>query len=533
MEKTLFLFKKAYSLVYPDDHYEAVLVSGGRIERLLKKEEAARLAASGGTSGVRIADYSGCFCYPGFFDSHVHFMQTGYNKLTVRLFGCESSGAMLARIGEAVSAGGREVVVAHGFDESLFADRRIPTKSDLDAVSRDIPIVAGRVDHHSCVVNTAFIKKFRSFFATLGAAERETGVLRREANYRLKAMLTGSLDDSERLAAFERAGREALETGVTTLCALEGGNVGSGADARFVDRMIKEGRPGTNILLFNQTTDCGEVLSMGLPRIGGCVMVDGSIGSMTAALGSPYRGTKNSGSLYFERGALADFVERSHSSGLQIACHAIGDRAISLYLDCLESVIRKSRSAAGNDLRHRIEHFEMATARDIRRAADLGVILSMQPAFETAWGGPGAMYEKRLGKRRMSLTNRFRTICEAGGVIAGGSDSDVTPMSPLGGIAALLGLPNEDERPGAFEALSIFTRNGAYANFLERTKGTLAPGKDADFSVADVDIPRSSPESIRKASIAATVVGGRVLYESGALKKTSRGESRYAVGCHR
>jgi len=513
MDKTLFLFKKAYSLIYPGDHKASVMVSGGRIERLLDERETLEFLGSDEVRGCGVIDYSNHYCYPGFFDSHVHLMQTGYNKLAVRLFECDSLASMKDAIEKGIAsafAGRSGILVAHGFDESRFAEKRFPDKKFLDGINAEIPIIASRVDHHSCAVNSAFIKKFRHFFASLGSGEVETGILRRDANYRIKTELIKSFGEKERLAAFGAAVREALAAGVTTLCALEGGNVSHAGDAIFVDKMTKSEKTPVNIVLFNQTTDVSSVLEMGLPRIGGCVMVDGSFGSMTAALGRPYRGTKNSGYLYFSREELSSFVNGAHGSGLQVACHAIGDRAISLFLDCLESVIRKSNSPVRNEFRHRIEHFELASVPDIRRAADLGIVLSMQPAFETAWGGPGAMYESRLGERRMMLTNRFRTISEAGAVIAGGSDSDVTPLAPLSGIAALLDLPNESERIGAYEAISVFTRNGAYANFLERSRGVLAPGRDADLTVLDCDITTSAPEKIRKASVTATIVGGRV-----------------------
>ncbi|HOT77936.1 MAG TPA: amidohydrolase family protein, partial [Candidatus Wallbacteria bacterium] len=151
-------------------------------------------------------------------------------------------------------------------------------------------------------------------------------------------------------------------------------------------------------------------------------------------------------------------------------------------------------------------------------AAELGIILSMQPVFETLWGGKEGMYAERLGVARALKSNRFASIIKSGAVIAGGSDSDVTPMSPLDGIAALLNLPNERERVSIYDAVSIFTKNGAYANFLERDRGSIAINKMADFTVLDKDIFEIGASGLKDVKISAAVVGGEIKYLNGEMK---------------
>ncbi len=524
MKKKLFIFKKAYTMNFPSEYKKAVLVSGDKIEALLDARETSLFMDAQGAK-TEIFDFSHLYCLPGFFDSHTHFMQTGYNASVIKLNEASSiegiKDAIASSIKNNTAADNKGIVMSHGFDESSFPEGRTPDKDDLDAVSKSTPIYAGRVDHHSAVVNSAFLKLFETFLKNNGADKRafETGILRQRPNYALKSELIRLFPEKKRMEAFRKAELIALKAGITSLCALEGGAISDESDVNFVNGMTESAKNLVNIILFRQDTDFSKASRMGLGRIGGCLLVDGSFGSSTAALKAPYHKSKNNrGILYFKKEDLYSFMENAHAHNLQMAFHAIGDAAIEMMLDCYEALLKKAASAASNDMRHRIEHFELASPRDIKRAADLGIVLSMQPVFETLWGGESAMYAERLGKKRALQTNRFASILKSGCVIAGGSDSDVTPMSPVNGIHALLNLPNESERISAWDAVSIFTRNGAFANFKERERGSLAPGKYADMTVCDADIFDSKKETVKNIRIAATIVKGMQAYKNEKIK---------------
>lgn len=533
MNSRLYIFSRAYSMEAPGHFYGGLLVRGGAIEKCLSPAGASELKKAR-PAGMDIIDYTGFYCLPGFFDSHTHFMQTGYNSMAVRFESCRSIKEMKELVSqaalEAARGGGRAslfggVVIGHGFDESGFAEKRMPEKSDLDAVSGKTPVFISRVDHHSAVFNTAFMKLYPGFFDRLDKKTLQTGILRQAPNYAMKGMLINGFGDAARRAAYEIAEKTALAAGITSACALEGGAISGSGDVYFIDGLIKKGANRLNLILFDQSGDIERALELGLPRTGGCLLVDGSIGSRTAAVSSPYvRAGGARGAMYLDGGFLTGLIEKAQKANLQTAFHAIGDAAIKALLDSYEKVLAGCGGSVRNPLRHRIEHFEMASAADIARAARLGIVLSMQPAFETLWGGKSGMYAERLGLSRAMRTNRFASIMRSGGVIAGGSDSDVTPMSPVAGIHALLNLPNEAERVNVFDAVSIFTRNGAYANFMERERGSLAPGKRADLTVTDSDIFAVPAARIaEKVGIAATIVGGEVRYgaaERGGIAKT-------------
>jgi predicted amidohydrolase YtcJ len=164
--------------------------------------------------------------------------------------------------------------------------------------------------------------------------------------------------------------------------------------------------------------------------------------------------------------------------------------------DAYEQALRKMPRY---DPRHRLEHFELATDDQIKRARDLGVVASVQPSFELYWGGPSGMYASRLGER-WRKTNRLRTMLDAGLCLAGGSDSNVTPAQPLLGMHAAVNHPNEDERISPEQALRLMTIDAAHAAFNERRQGSIAAGKQADFTVLDRDplaVPRDEIRDVR------------------------------------
>jgi hypothetical protein len=521
MKSTLYIFRRAYSLEAPGHFYGGVIADGGGvIRRCVDAREAAAIKNSG-RKDIQIFDFSDHYCLPGFFDSHTHFMQTGYNSMAVRFESCRSVAEMKELLSEkikkAVNGGSAaagffgKTLIGHGFDESSFFEKRMPVRADLDSVSTKVPVFISRVDHHSSVFNTAFMKLYPDFFAKVDKKSIETGILRQAPNYRIKGMLINDFDEDIRRAAYEISEKKALAAGITSVCALEGGAISGANDVYFVDAAVKKGVNKLNMILFDQSGDFERAAELGLGRTGGCLLVDGSFGSRTAALSSPYANDGgNRGAMYLDEKFMAPFIEKAQMNNLQAAFHAIGDEAVNRLLNCYEKVLKKCGGSVKNIMRHRIEHFEMASSADIRRAAELGIVLSMQPVFETLWGGRNGMYAERLGLKRALKTNRFASIIRAGAVIAGGSDSDVTAMSPLAGIHALMNLPNESERVGIFEAVSMFTKNGAYANFQERERGSLAAGKRADLTIIDSDIFTVPADKIGEIKISAVVVDGEL-----------------------
>jgi predicted amidohydrolase YtcJ len=209
--------------------------------------------------------------------------------------------------------------------------------------------------------------------------------------------------------------------------------------------------------------------------------------------------------------------------GYQIFLHAIGDRGIHLALNAYEKAARMN---GPRERRHRVEHIEAPRFEDIARFKPLGVIASTQPLFMYPNQNHLEVYVPMLGPGRAKWAMAFKSIDDAGAVQAFGSDWPVFSCEVLKGLHAAVtrttveGTPaggwNPEQRITAEAALRHYTSDGAYASFEERQKGTLAPGKLADFVVVTADL-RGAPEGILKAKVVHTVMGGQDTYRAPGL----------------
>lgn len=461
-------------------------------------------------------DMQGRTIVPGFVDAHTHFFQTGLDKLFVDLGGATTLGSVLEKLQKA-PGGPRTWLFAHSYEEDKLTDVDVVTCADLDPLFPERPIWINRIDYHSAVVNTAALRRLGLAPGTPGllvtSAGKPDGRLRSEAYLQAKAQVSRMYPIDTKNRAVKTAATACIANGITALHALEGGRIFG--DEGVTTVLKRAHLLPLDLTLFLQEKNVHFTTRFGFEHLGGCILIDGSIGSYTAALEDDYVGLPGErGTLYEKRRELTAFVEEAHTAGVQLAFHAIGPRAIELVLDAYERALRK---VPRYDHRHRIEHFELATDEQIRRAADLGVVVSMQPSFEHFWGGPSGMYASRLGER-WRRTNRLRTILDAGLVIAGGSDTNVTPAIPLLGIHAAVNHPNDEERVTVEEALRMMTLDAAYSGFNERRHGSLSPGKDASFVVLDRDLFAVPKERIREIRVLETWFRGRCSYRDGTAR---------------
>jgi predicted amidohydrolase YtcJ len=264
-------------------------------------------------------------------------------------------------------------------------------------------------------------------------------------------------------------------------------------------------------VLYRQTTHVGAALALGLPRIGGCIWVDGDFAPHTAALKEPYADRPcTCGELYISDERLQAFVDSAHAAGLQIALHCVGDAAVA-------QVLRAYRNAVSQhprpDHRHRIEHFEIYDSVLLRDAKDVGVSVAIQPAFDAYFGGieENARF---LGWERAQRADAIATFDRHGIPIGGGSDSTVTPLGPLYGIHCAVNHTNPVERVTPERALQLWTIDNARMAFEEHEKGTLEVGKLADFVALDADPLAVPHESIKDIGVRLTVMGGRITYQA-------------------
>jgi len=461
-------------------------------------------------------DLRGATVIPGFFDTHVHLYSTGLNLLLGVDCGAPKSIKELQEVLAQKSAqvGPEDYILGYGFEQAKLSENRYPTAKELSEAVPNKPVIISRRDGHSRALNLMALAKLAITAGEPGADLDDfgqlTGVIRGAANTKVSGLLASRLGNVDLAArAYHSAAQKALEVGLTTVHALVGGWHGETG----VEWLVSNGHTlPLRVVPYEETTDQCKVKGRGLPRIGGCLLIDGSFGSHTAAVYEPYADQPSSnGVLYWEDEPLNKFVLEAHQAGLQISMHAIGDRAVDQLCRAYDAALK---IGPRTDHRHRIEHFMLPTPYAMRRAAELGLVLAMQPAFEHFWGGTGGMYEARLGKNRTLKTTPLKTLLSMGCKIAGGSDCYVTPMDPLLGVHAAVNHHNENERISVGEALELFTVNGAYAAFEEDSKGTIKEGYLADMVVLASD-PLSSPANqIKDIKVLHTIVGGNFAFSA-------------------
>jgi predicted amidohydrolase YtcJ len=459
----------------------------------------------------RIVDLGARAVVPGFVDSHIHFFQTGLDRLHVDLHGATTLDEVMARL-EGGARAKPGWVYANSFEEDLLGPGAKLTAADLDQAFPVRPVWINRIDYHSAIVNTAALRRLAIPLGTRGVVldgGRPNGVLRAEAYMQAKALIVRNHPLWMREAAVSEAVHACVARGITAVHALEGGPLfgdeGVHALLRRMDRLP------IDVTLFLQERNVYFTERLGFNHLGGCILIDGSIGSYTAAVAQRYPGGQGQGILYETARSLYTFVDPAHRAGAQLAFHAIGPRAIQVVLDAYARALDKTPRY---DHRHRVEHFELATDAQIERAAALGVVVAMQPSFEHFWGGPHGMYADRLGEAWRD-TNRLRDILTAGLRIAGGSDANVTPPDPLLGMHAAVHHPNPAQRLTPTEALRMMTLDAAYAAFNDPRHGSIEPGKEASFAVLDADPITCPPDTLSTIRVLETWSRGRRVHRAG------------------
>jgi predicted amidohydrolase YtcJ len=477
--RSLYRATRVHTLSHPTEG-EWLLIDGRHVERVGSGEPPA---------ADRTVDLPGCTIIPGFIDSHVHLTGTGLAGVGIPIDTARHAEELLGLVAEELTHGPTKIL-AHGFDESDWQPRTLPTMAELDELG-DTPIVLVRADGHLSLANSAAIE--RSGALQHDGIERDrhgnpTGVLRRDANSRVQRWFHETLTEHEIRELQLQAASLAAGRGITCVHEMA---IPAWRGRRDIEVLLEQRvQLPVDVVPYVADMDIPYVMGLGLETIGGDLSVDGSLGARTAAIGEPYTDDGSTGTLYLDSDELAEFFHNAHLAGLQVAVHAIGDAAIEQALVVWERVYRTLDSRGRRHFRarrHRIEHFEMAAPQQVERAAGLGLAISVQPAFDAEWGHPGAMYEQRLGERRAVAMNPFVTLLARGIEVGAGSDSPVTPLDPMYGLWALENHHDPAQRMSREHAIRLFTVGSARLARLDEKKGRLEPGMQADFAAYEAD----------------------------------------------
>lgn len=449
---------------------------------------------------------------PGFIDTHVHLTGTGLHNAAPELSDARSAAELLSalRIAAQRSSG---PTMLHGFDESRWTDPTLPTAGELDAVSEHA-VLAIRIDGHISLANRAAIEQAGAMDEVGLERDAEgapTGVITRTANDHVRRWFMQHLTEHQIQELQLEGAALAASRGVTAIHEMSMPKERGLRDLQVL--LGHRGRLPVDVVTYVATTDIPQAVDLGLPRVGGDLPVDGSIGARTAWIAGTYVGSDGHGAGNYSDDELAEFFHNGHLAGLQVGVHAIGDEAIDQVLRTWERIYHALDSRERRHFRarrHRVEHFEMVTPGHVERAAMLGLAVSVQPAFDAEWGSPGGMYETRLGWDRASGMNPFRTLVERGLEVGVGSDTPITPLDPMLAIDALERHHDEGQRLSRMEAIRLHTVGSARLAHQEDKKGRLEPGFHADFAAFETD-PMTA-ESVLGLRPILTVSNGREVF---------------------
>jgi predicted amidohydrolase YtcJ len=496
---------------------------------------------------TRVVDAGGGLVMPGFNDAHVHFLMGARNLQNLELAEETTVDGILRRIAEFSRAHpDREWLLGRGWFYAVFTNG-MPERALLDRLVPHRPMAIEAYDSHTTWVNTAALRQLGITKDTpnppRGEIQRDaagdaTGILKEAAMELVDAVLPRRTisEDVESLAA---AASLAFRHGLTSVQEAGGGRKqfeiyrALRASGRPMVRIRLGLRMEPGLTLADWEHRLLEYTAATLPHRGdpwisaGIVkaFADGVIETGTAAMLAPYDGLTagQPGALGYpqwEPGELAAAVGIADRGGWQIQVHAIGDGAVRLALDAFE------QAAAANgprDRRHRIEHIETIDAADIPRFGSLGGVASMQPYHADPEPAQLNSYQSKIGPARASRGWPWNSIRRAGGRLAFGSDWPIVSFGPFLGLNSAVNRTTRDGRPAGgwlpqerltlAEALAGYTSGSAWAAHEDAVKGTLEPGMLADVVVLDRDLFDVPPYEIVSASVQATIVGGRLVYE--------------------
>ncbi len=527
----LFYNGKVSTLTQEQDTFQAIGLSENKIDFLGDNRQAMQALENYDTC----IDLKGKLVLPGFNDSHLHVLGYGMTQNSLLLENCNSIDEIISAARSYIiqkDLSTSDILLGRGWNQDHYENQQMLTRKDLDKVSTTIPIVLRRVCGHIAVVNSVVIEKLDILELLKNEnVNIEKGHFEEDALDILNKMMKSPSVENIKNAILLSCD-ELLSYGITSvqtddfsalaeedyhlvLTAYEEMNRDRQLPLRVYHQSLL---PSEKVLreFLNQGYNTGigdKWFKMGPLKL----LLDGSLGNRTAKLVDDYSdkpGTR--GIVIYDQNELNGLIKMATEHKMQVAVHAIGDKAIYMTLDA----IKASREDNNNLLRHGIVHCQITDSEIINRLADENIMAYIQPIFLDYDMG---IVEKRVGKAKAQTTYAFKTMMNKGINMCGGSDAPVVHFNIFDNLYSAITRKNLKGKPEngwmqeecltVNDALELFTKNGAYASFEEDIKGTLEIGKLGDLAIIDRDIYTIPPDEIRKLKVEFTVVDGKIVYE--------------------
>lgn len=506
----------------------AVAIRGDRILAVGDSADIARYISS----QTEVISAHGGLVMPGLADGHTHFISGGFQLASLELRDAASPEEFVHRIADyAKRLRPGEWITGGDWDHTLWRGQPLPRRDWIDSVTPNNPVYIERLDGHEALANSSALAAAGVTKATPTPAGGEilrdartgepTGIFKDGAmGLVYEAVPAASAEQSD--SALARALAYAASLGLTATAHMSA----SWAELASYRRLEKAGRLTLRAYLYLPLGDwraVAETIRAAPPgddwvRVAGLKeYMDGSAGSRTAYFFDAFSDSAGyHGLLRNPEQRMRTWIGDADSAGLQVAVHAIGDRANAILLAIYDSV---AKAHGTRDRRFRDEHTQHLRPEDIPRFGALRVVPSMQPAHLI---DDGRWVVQRIGPERIKTTYAFQTLLDSDAPLAFGSDWPVATLDPLTGVfAAVTRRTSDDKNPDGWvpdqkisvgEALRAYTAGNAWAVFAEDQWGTLAPGRFADVVIVDHNLFTMPPESLATARVSVTIVGGKIVY---------------------
>lgn len=526
-----FINGKIYTVNENQPYAEAVVVEGNKIKFVGTTKDARKFI----DASTKVIDIEGKLMLPGFNDSHLHLTSGGQYLLGINLRPALSKEEFVEMIQSYILKRSLPIstwITGGRWDHELWPEKILPTKELIDPFTENTPVFVSRIDGHVGLANSKALELAGITKHTRdpdgGLIERDedgnpTGILKDNAmDLVFKVIPPSSLE--ENIEAALRALEEARKLGITSVQ-----DMTQPDEFEAYNQILKNGELTCRIYSIWPIDKYEDIVRAGvtvgneegfLKRGGLKAYSDGSLGASTAWFFEPYFQDPTNSGLAIDivtNGNLEKWATDADRNRLQICTHAIGDRANAFMLDLYEKI--KSQNSPW-ERRFRIEHAQHIRKEDIKRFSKIGVIASVQPYHCI---DDGVWAEKRIGPERIKTTHPYKSLLKSGAVVAFGTDWPVAPLNPLYGIYAAVTRQTVDgknpdgwipeEKLSVEEAIKCYTLNAAYASYEEKIKGSIEPGKLADFVVLSDDILSIDQEKIKDVVVEMTIFDGEIVYE--------------------
>ncbi|HED08185.1 MAG TPA: amidohydrolase [Ignavibacteria bacterium] len=527
-QRNAFINGKIYTVNEKQPFAQAVITEGNKILFVGSNADAKKYI----NRETSVTNLNGKLMLPGFIDDHVHFTSGGFFLLGLDLSNAKSKEEFKNILKEYVSTRKGRWITGGNWNHELWKVKKVPTKELIDGFTKETPVFIRRYDGHMGLANSYALKlaginrDTKSPAGGLIVKDKKTGeptgILKDNAMELISSIIPEH-SHQEYIEAAEAALKYARELGVTTVEDITFPN-----DLRVYQELEKEGKLTSRIYTRLPINGYKNLVNEGIQYNFGSDKIqlgslkayaDGSLGSTTAWFFEPYKQDTTTYGLpndIIQDGRFKKWAFDADKNKLQISVHAIGNRANAYVLDVFSQIKKENPKW---DRRFRIEHAQHIRKQDIPRFKEIGVIASVQPEHLL---DDGIWAAKRIGEERAKLTHVYKSLIDAGAVVAFGTDWPVVDLNPMLGLyAAVTRRTDDGKNPNGWlpeqkltieEAIKSYTINSAYAAFQENVKGSIEPGKLADMVVLSNDILTIDPVKIKDVKVDMTIFDGKIVY---------------------